>query len=85
MATTEEKLREQFREAFSGADYPVEGQMDLVPALPDGPGTTFEADDVRVTAMELAAKLGGHQDFPYEDVDTLVDDVMAGLKAEGVI
>ncbi len=85
MATTEEKLREQFREAFSGADFPVEGQMDLVPALPDGPGTTFEADDVRVTAMELAAKLGGHQDFPYEDVDSLVDDVMEGLKAEGVI
>ena len=85
MATTEEKLREQFREAFSGADFPVEGQMDLVPALPDGPGTTFEADDVRVTAMELAAKLGGHQDFPYENVDTLVDDVMEGLKAEGVI
>ena len=85
MATTEEKLREQFRDAFADADYPVEGQMDLVPALPDGPGTTFEADDVRVTAMELAAKLGGHQDFPYDDVDSLVDDVMAGLKAEGVV
>ena len=85
MATTEEKLREQFRDAFSGAEFPVEGQMDLVPALPDGPGTTFEADDVRVTAMELAAKLGGHQDFPYEDVDSLVDDVMEGLKAEGVV
>ena len=85
MASTEEKLREQFRDAFSDADYPVEGQMDLVPALPDGPGTTFEADDVRVTAMELAAKLGGHQDFPYDDVDSLVDDVMAGLKAEGVV
>ena len=85
MASTEEKLREQFREAFSGADYPVDGQMDLVPALPNGPGTTFEADDVRVTAMELAAKLGGHQEFPYNDVDALVDDVIAGLKAEGVL
>ena len=85
MVSTEEKLREQFREAFSGAEYPVDGQMDLVPALPNGPGTTFEADDVRVTAMELAAKLGDHQEFPYNDVDSLVDDVMAGLKAEGIL
>jgi hypothetical protein len=85
MASVEADLREQFVEAFSGADYPVDSQMDLVPALPEGPGTTFEADDFSVSAMELAAKLGGHQDFPYDDVETLVDDVIAGLKAEGLI
>lgn len=85
MADVESELRAQFVEAFEGADYPVNNQMDLVPALPDGPGTTFEAGDVRLTAMELASKLGGHQEFPYEDVETLVDDVMEGLKAEGVI
>ncbi|WP_349815104.1 MTH865 family protein, partial [Escherichia coli] len=28
--------------------------MDLVPALPDGPSTKFEAGDVTMTAMELA-------------------------------
>ena len=78
-------LREQFRAAFEGADYPVSDQMDLVPALPDGPGTRFEAGDVSFSAMELAAKLGGHQEFPYDDVDALVDDVMAGLKAEGLV
>lgn len=73
--------------AFSDADYPVKNQMDLVPALPNGPGTRFEAGDgdVSFTAMEMAAKLGSHQNFPYDDAETLVDDVMEGLKAEGML
>ena len=85
MSDTENELREQFTEAFEGADFPVSNQMDLVPALPNGPGTRFEAGDVSVTAMELAAKLGDHQEFPYDDVETLVDDVIEGLKAEGML
>ncbi len=85
MSDIEAELREQFIEAFSGAEFPVTTQMDLVPALPDGPGTTFTAGDRTLSAMELASKLGGHQEFPYEDVESLVDDVIAGLKAEDVI
>ncbi|UWG51629.1 Uncharacterized protein AArcCO_2337 [Halalkaliarchaeum sp. AArc-CO] len=85
MADVESQLREQFIEAFEGADYPVNNQMDLVPALPDGPGTKFEAGDVTLSAMELASKLGDHQEFPYDDVEGLVDDIIAGLKAEDVI
>ncbi|ESP88972.1 MTH865 family protein [Candidatus Halobonum tyrrellensis] len=81
----EADLRAQFTEAFSAADYPVTSQMDLVPALPNGPGTRFEAGDTSFTAMEMAAKLGSHQEFPYEDVESLVDDVIAGLKAEDMI
>lgn len=79
------ELREQFRTAFEGADFPVTDQMDLVPALPDGPGTRFEAGDVSFSAMELAANLDGHQEFPYESVDGLVDDVMAAIRAEGLL
>jgi hypothetical protein len=82
---TKAELRQQFLDAFSGADFPVDNQMDLVPALPNGPGTKFQAGDVSITAMELAAKLGSHQDFPYHDAESLVDDVMAGLEEEGVI
>lgn len=82
MSDTEAELREQLTEAFSGADYPVENQMGLVPALPDGPATTFEAGDKTFSAMELATKLSGHAEFPYDNVDTLVDDIIAGLKAE---
>ncbi|MFC6754833.1 MTH865 family protein [Halorubrum tibetense] len=85
MADVKAELREQFMDAFGGADYPVENQMDLVPALPNGPGTKFEAGDVSLTAMELAAKLGSEQEFPYDDVESLVDDVMEGLEAKGMI
>ncbi len=85
MSDVERELREQFTAAFEGANYPVTGQMDLVPALPNGPGTTFTAGDRTMSAMELATTLNGHQSFPYESVEALVDDAIAGLKAEGVL
>ncbi len=85
MTNTEDELRQQLTEAFEGADYPVGNQMDLVPALPDGPGTRFEAGDFSMTAMELGSKLAGTQEFPYEDVEDLVDDVVAGLRENGHI
>jgi len=76
-------LREQFTEAFEGADYPISSPMDLVPALPNGPSTKFESGDFSMTAMELNTKLSG--DFPYDNVDEFVDDVMADLEAEDLI
>lgn len=85
MADVEAELRDQFRAAFGDADYPVQNQMDLVPVLPNGPATKFEADGVSFTAMELAAKLSGHQDFPYDSPDELVDDLIVGLRAEEMI
>lgn len=78
-------LRQQFTEAFEGADYPISSPMDLVPALPDGPATKFESGEFSMTAMELNAKASGHQEFPYESVDELVDDVMASLEAEDLV
>lgn len=85
MADVREELRAQLTEAFEGADYPVSNQMDLVPTLPDGPGTRFEAGDVSFTAMELATKLADVQDFPYDDVDAMVDDILDGLEAKGML
>ena len=76
----EAELREQFTEAFEGADYPISSPMDLVPALPNGPGTTFESGDFSMTAMELNTKLSG--DFPYESVDEFVDEVIEELKEQ---
>jgi len=81
--TDEAELREQFTEAFEGADYPVSNPMDLVPALPNGPATRFESGDFTMTAMELSSKMSGHADFPYESADELVDDLIEGLKDEG--
>lgn len=85
MTDVRAELREQFLNAFGGADFPVESQMDLVPVLPDGPTTRFEAGDVSFTAMELAAKLGGEQEFPYDTVEALVDDILDGLEANDLI
>ena len=76
-------LREQFVEAFEGADYPISSPMDLVPALPDGPGTRFESGDFSMTAMELNTKLSG--EFPYDDVEAFVDDVIASLEERDLI
>ncbi|MFB6267623.1 MAG: MTH865 family protein [Halodesulfurarchaeum sp.] len=83
--SVEDDLREQFTNAFEGADYPVNNQMDLVPALPDGPSTKFESGDFSMTAMELASKLGDSAEFPYEDVESLVDDIITSLKDAGEI
>jgi len=72
-------LREQMREAFEGADYPISSPMDLVPALPNGPSTKFESGDFSMTAMELNTKLGTGN-FPYDDVDAFVDDIISQLE-----
>jgi hypothetical protein len=81
----ERQLREQLLAAFGNADFPVEDQMGLVPALPDGPLTSFEAGDRSFTAMELAAEIGDHQSFPYADAESLVDDVISAMRAEGML
>jgi hypothetical protein len=79
-----DELREQMVDAFSGADYPINSPMDLVPALPNGPSTTFESGDFSMTAMELNTKLGGG-DFPYETPESFVDDVLDQLEEEDEI
>ncbi|MEF8789644.1 MAG: MTH865 family protein [Haloarculaceae archaeon] len=77
-------LRDQMVEAFEGADYPINSPMDLVPALPSGPSTKFESGDFSMTAMELNTKLGSG-DFPYDSVDTFVDDVLDQLEDQDLI
>jgi len=83
MSDAEAELREELTAAFEDADYPITSLTSLVPELPRGPMTKFSAGDRTFSAMELAKLLSDHQDFPYEDVESLVDDVVAGLKAEG--
>lgn len=85
MSDLEADLREQLTRAFEGADYPVSNQMELVPALPDGPSTRFEAGDFSMTAMELGMKLSDSQEFPYDSVEIMVDDVIEALKENDYI
>ena len=77
-------LREQFTEAFEGADYPINSPMDLLPALPNGPATKFESGEFSMTAMELNTKLDGGE-FPYESVDAFVDDIMDALEEQDLL
>jgi len=78
----EAEVRDQLIDAFENADYPISSPMDLVPALPDGPGTKFESGDFSMTAMELNTKVSGGE-FPYDDVESLVDDLLDELKSQG--
>ena len=80
----EQEIRQQMIDAFEGADYPISSPMDLVPALPDGPGTKFESGDFSMTAMELNTKLGGGN-FPYDSVDGFVDDVIDQLDDQDLL
>jgi len=83
MSDAEAELREELTAAFEDADYPITSLTSLVPELPRGPMTKFSAGDRTFSAMELAKLLSDHQDFPYDDVESLVDDIVAGLEAEG--
>jgi len=84
MTTTEAEIRRQLTEVFGAASYPVTDPFELIPVLPDGAATTFKAGDVTLGAMEIGMEYADYQEYPYESVEALVDDLMAGLHAEGV-
>jgi hypothetical protein len=79
----EDELREQMIAAFENTDYPVSNPMELLPALPDGPGTRFESGDFSMSVIELQKDL--ESDFPYASVDTLVNHIMDELKRNDMI
>lgn len=82
--TPEEEIRQQLVTVFGQAEYPVVDPMELIPVLPDGAATTFEAPGVRLGAMELGMGYAEYQDYPYDDVEELVADLMTGLRDDGV-
>jgi hypothetical protein len=84
-STTEAAMREELLAVFEEASYPLTEPFDLIPVLPDGPATTFEAGDVSIGAMDLGMGYAEYQEYPYEDAEALVDDLMTGLQAEGVL
>jgi hypothetical protein len=56
--------------------------MDLVHALPNGPGPTFESGDFSMPVMEPNTKLGDGE-FPCDSVEAFVDDVMGPARGPG--
>ncbi|RJX45210.1 hypothetical protein DM826_00500 [Halonotius aquaticus] len=84
MTTPEAEIRQQLIEVFGAAEYPVTDPFELIPVLPDGAATTFEAGDVTIGAMELGMEYADYQEYPYDSVEPLVEDLMTGLRAKGV-
>lgn len=81
------ELREQLIDAFEGADYPVSNPMDFLPALPNGPATTFESGEFSMSVMELNNAVDDDQGerFPYDSAEEVAEDIIEGLKDRGEI
>jgi hypothetical protein len=80
----ETEIQQQLLDVFGRAEYPVTEPFELIPVLPDGPATTFEAGDVTLGAMELGMGYADYQEYPYSDVEELVADLMTGLRDDGL-
>lgn len=81
------ELREQLIDAFEGADYPVSNPMDFLPALPNGPATTFESGEFSMSVMELNNAVDDDQGerFPYDSAEEVAEDIIEGLRDRGEI
>ena len=82
--TPRQEIHRQLLEVFGQAKYPITDPVELIPVLPDGAATTFQADGVTLGAMELGIEYAEYQDYPYEDVNSLVADLMTGLRDDDV-
>lgn len=79
-----EELQTSLKDVFEKANYPLKSVMDLMPALPQGPMTKLEGGGKSFTAMDLSTKLGGGN-FPYDNADDLINDILDGLENSGLI
>lgn len=77
------EMRQQLMTVFERADYPVTDPIELIPALPGGPATMFEAGDLSIGAMEIGVRYTEYQEYPYAEPEKLVDDLMTGLRDDG--
>lgn len=77
-----DELSASLKNVFGKAHYPVKSVMDLMPVLPQGPMTKFQGGGKSFTAMELSQKLGGGN-FPYDNADDLINDILNGLESKG--
>lgn len=78
--SVKEELKEQLVTEFSGADYPVDNQLDFIPTFSNGVSTKFEVDDIELTVMEISTLSGA--DFPYESAEEVSEDIIERLDEE---
>lgn len=81
----ESELRAEFQDALTDVEPPINDRIQLLSSLPEGVTTRFEAEGFSMSVAELATTLNKYQDFPYESVEELIDDVIKGLKMENLI
>jgi len=81
--SVETKLRDQLTTTFEQASYPIADPFRLIPLLPNGGETEFRAGSVVIPAVDLGLKYKEYQDFPYDSVDPLVEDLIEAMKTEG--
>jgi len=82
-SAVEREIRAELTATFEPAEYPVADPFTLLPLLPEGAETEFRAGAVVIPAIDLGLKYKEYQEFPYESVELLVDDLIAAMKAEG--
>lgn len=76
----EEELRTQLQNVFPGAMFPVDDPFELIPLLPDGKDTVFDVGTVSIPAKDLGMKYNDHQEYPYDDPESLIDDIIRSVK-----
>lgn len=80
------EIKDQLVAAVEDADYPINGPMELLPALPNGPATRVESGDFSITAMELTTKVPqGVLEFPYETPEAFAEDVVEEMNERDII
>lgn len=77
-------MRTQLTTVFGQANYPVTDPFETIPSLPYW-ATTFEAGNVTPGAAALGTECAEYQEYPYDSVVSLVDDLTRGLHDGGVL
>lgn len=78
--SVKEQIHSQISGALKGAKFPIKTQKDLIAAFPNGPDTTCQVGDLKMTAGE-AGKLLKASDFPFRNAKAVADIIVdrAGL------
>ncbi|WP_227131789.1 MTH865 family protein [Halorubellus salinus] len=81
----ERVVRDHLAAVLVDVSFPVDDQLAVAAAVDAPHSRRVRVGDRRFTAMELAVRLEPYQDFPYDSLDELVDDVVNGLREEALL
>lgn len=78
--SVKDQIRAQIEGALAGATFPISTPGELLAAFPNGPDTTCQVGDLKMTAGEAGTLLKG-TDFPFKSAKAVADVIVerAGL------